>query len=173
MFGAWWRTKKGLWVWWGNRFLHDFKSVITYFKFAWQCKIPRLGLWPYGEGRPQQREWVCLRKRERLCECVCDSNCVTSLHFFCLFLLIMWFALSYMPMQRSAYMCQLMGPYGLYRCSMCCMAAVLGPQSVGFICISNMPVETCNYSVPEKALRVQSHLGGINEEYMRWLSRRW
>lgn len=55
---------------------------------------------------------------------------------------------------------------------MACVAAALSPQSVGFICISNMPVETCTYSVPEKALRVQAHLGGINEEYMRCLSRR-
>lgn len=70
------------------------------------------------EDLSREKECVSEKERESLCVCVCV--CLTC-------------------RLSAAYMYQLLGPYGLYRCCMYWMAAALNTQSVGFICISNIP----------------------------------
>lgn len=72
------------------------------------------------EDLSRGKECVSEKERESLCGCVRVCVCLTC-------------------RLSAAYMSQLLGPYGLYRCCMDCMAAALNTQSVGFICISNMP----------------------------------
>ena len=151
VFRAWWRIKHGLCDWWRNRFHHDFKSVLTYFKFALAVQNPQAGFWAIWTGKTSvEKQNVSLRQRHTDSVCVCVCFC-SPLNILCV---CVWFKLRYwaslfFPFSPSRYVTSRRSArvpaHGTFRAAyvqhVLYVAAALRTQSVGFICISNMPVD--------------------------------